>query len=123
MCTSHPPHARVCKVGNAGRRPTAHSADAPEEVGRVTLIDRYHFGDRDHLALRMPECIALTPDEKHFADNDEEPTVEDIRTVAQAYLDAGYEIVPLLPGTKEIHDAGWPDRPYTIDSVNRNSNL
>lgn len=39
----------------------------------MTPVDRYTFGDREHVALRMVECIGETPSEHHFADQDEEP--------------------------------------------------
>jgi hypothetical protein len=71
----------------------------------MTLADRYTFGDREHTALRMV------------------PPIPDMRVPAKAYLDAGYEIVPLLPGTKELHDTGWQERVYTLDDVRPDSNL
>lgn len=37
----------------------------------MTLVDRYEFGDREHLAVRMVECVAETPSERHFADQDD----------------------------------------------------
>jgi len=95
-----------------------------------SLADRFTFGDREHLALRMVPCIArqdapfvLTPDENHFADQDEEPQPHDMRVAAKAYLAAGYQIVPLLPGTKKITDDGWQNRFYSIDDVKADSNL
>jgi hypothetical protein len=47
----------------------------------------------------------------------------DMRAIAKAYLDAGYEIVPLLPGTKKIIDDGWQNKVYGLDSVRPDSNL
>lgn len=47
----------------------------------------------------------------------------DMRDAARAYIEAGYQIVPLPPGTKAIHDAGWQDRTYTIEDVRPDSNL
>jgi hypothetical protein len=93
----------------------------------MTLADRYTFGDREHLALRMAPCIAPalreSESDKHLADADEEPQVPDIGAAAKAYLDAGYEIVPLLPGKKKIVDEGWQKRFYTLDDVKPDSNL
>src|SRR5688500_16777382 len=47
----------------------------------------------------------------------------DMRAAARAYLDAGYQIVPLLPGLKETHETGWPNTVYTPDDVKPDSNL
>ena len=47
----------------------------------------------------------------------------DMRSFAAAYLDAGVEIVPLLPGTKKIIDDGWQNKVYGLDSVQSDSNL
>jgi hypothetical protein len=50
----------------------------------VTLVDRYTFGDRQHIALRMSAYVRdlatvadLTPSEQHFADADAEPPSRD----------------------------------------------
>src|SRR5688572_10693239 len=76
----------------------------------------------------MPECVAParreSESDKHFdTPQDAGPQVPDIRAAARAYLDAGYEIVPLLPGTKFLHDKGWQERTYTLDDVKPESNL
>jgi putative DNA primase/helicase len=51
------------------------------------------------------------------------PRSIDMRHAARAYLDAGYRIVPLLPGKKKNYDKEVLDRVYTIDDVNLDSNL
>ncbi len=108
----------------------------------MDYVDRYRFGDGEQMSLRMVPCLALTPDEKHFADADEEPAHEsrqvrrareraerkaadklDMRLAAKAYLDAGYEIVVLEPGLKLTRVPDWPNIVFTLDDVQPNSNL
>jgi hypothetical protein len=104
----------------------------------VTLVDRYTFGDREQVTLQMAPCMApalresesddhpheeipLTPDERHFADGDEEPLD---RSAAQTpnwlarYVALGFSLVLWLRSPdpandwKGPRDPSWPTKTY-----------
>jgi hypothetical protein len=82
------------------------SADAVE--GDVTLADRFTFSDSELIALRMVPCAALSPDERHFADADDEP--DQRRALLRALHPQGYRDL------RAFHTGGGDPKTLSVDA-------